>query len=344
MAPRDNAPVARVQDHVKSFQAQFQLESAPLSQIPLPFSLMQSLPKPTLPAPQSVTPSKTSINSLINSEEAAPGDKKKRANTKTEGPSKKPKTEPVKKKPEVKPEVKKVVKSKKKTPEVTVSTEKPAIHATMTTDRSKSSAAVTLATPDFIEAGKEGENKNEAKEGTSKDTKDSKDGAKDKDKEGNTKEKERVERPVIALDIPLLDPKHPQPGHAEVVVNVLRLAEDKYGWNVIHPNAKSAIDLMDEMLDDEDDDNDDEDDDLQVVEEKPKKKEELSEEQLVKQHEARMNRKVGKYDYEDPFIDDAELQWEEEITTTKEGFFVYWGPLVEDKSTTAAKKGTSKKK
>ena len=33
-----------------------------------------------------------------------------------------------------------------------------------------------------------------------------------------------------------------------------------------------------------------------------------------------MNRKVGKYDYEDPFIDDAELQWEEEITTTKEGF------------------------
>jgi hypothetical protein len=58
-----------------------------------------------------------------------------------------------------------------------------------------------------------------------------------------------------------------------------------------------------------------------------------------------MNRKVGKYDYEDPFIDDEELQWEEEITSTKDGFFVYWGPLVDDRNnTTSNKKASSKSK
>ena len=168
---------------------------------------------------------------------------------------------------------------------------------------------------------------------------------KEKEKE---KEKEPVpEPPVIALNIPLLDPKNPQPGQAEVIINVLKLAEDKYGWNVIHPNAKSAIDLMDEILDDDDEGEDEEEDDISMADDRgnlltSKKKEELTEEQLIKRHETKMNRKVGKYDYEDPFIDDAELQWEEEITTTKEGFFVYWGPLVEERS--ATKKGASKSK
>ena len=44
------------------------------------------------------------------------------------------------------------------------------------------------------------------------------------------KEKEKPEPPIIALNIPLLNPKDPQPGKAEVIVNVLKLAEEKYGW------------------------------------------------------------------------------------------------------------------
>lgn len=183
------------------------------------------------------------------------------------------------------------------------------------------------------------------------------------------------ERPTIILDIPLLDPKDPKPGKAEVVIDVLKLAEDKYGWSTIHPDAKSAIDIMDEMIEDDEDgvevDNDgeeaddkesekpkdkekekdvDNDTEMENVEktkdkdnekekkDKRKDDEDLTEEQLVRRHEAKMNRKVGKYDYEDPFIDDEELQWEEEIASTKEGFFVYWGPLVDDRTKSKKKK------
>lgn len=167
------------------------------------------------------------------------------------------------------------------------------------------------------------------------------------------KKEEIKELPIIALNIPLLDPKKPQPGQAEVVVNVLKLAEDKYGWSTVHPNAKSALEVLDDSDDDlEEDDKDDEDEKEEKEkpekpEEKEKEKEkdgkekkELTEEQLVRQHETRMNRKVGKYDYLDPFIDDNELELEEGITSTKEGFFVYWGPIVDDR----AKKPTKGKR
>ncbi|CAK7892810.1 hypothetical protein CAAN1_08S04236 [[Candida] anglica] len=158
-----------------------------------------------------------------------------------------------------------------------------------------------------------------------------------------------VEAPIIALNIPLLDPKNPKPGQAQVVVNVLKLAEEKYGWAVMHPNAKSAIDLMDDIMDDDEDAADEDDDEEKAaptLNEEVSKKDtpELTEEQLVRQHEVKMNRKVGKYDYEDPFIDDVELQWEEEITSTKDGFFVYWGPLVEDRNAPTAKKAGGKAK
>lgn len=176
-------------------------------------------------------------------------------------------------------------------------------------------------------------------------------------------EKSTAERPTIILDIPLLDPKNPKPGRAEVVIDVLKLAEEKYGWATVHPDAKSAIDIMDEMIEDDEDGvevendeegeekpkeqereaNDEADNDAEKQKDdkekgKRKEDEDLTEEQLVKRHEAKMNRKVGKYDYEDPFIDDDELQWEEEIASTKEGFFVFWGPLVDDRT-----KGKKKK-
>ena len=143
----------------------------------------------------------------------------------------------------------------------------------------------------------------------------------------------KAEPPIICLDIPLLDPRDPKPGQSQVVINVLRLTEEKYGWAMMHPDAKSAIDLMDDMIDDDaaEEEEEDAERERELAEKKKPEEEELTEEQLVRQHEVKMNRKVGKYDYEDPFIDDEELQWEEEITLTKEGFFVYWGPLVDDR-------------
>lgn len=174
------------------------------------------------------------------------------------------------------------------------------------------------------------------------------------------KKEEEKKLPIIALNIPLIDPKNPKSGKSQVVVNVLKLAEDKYGWSAIHPNAKSAFEVLGESSDDELGDDDDEDDDEDKDKEKgkgseagkekkqkekerdeKKKKEELTEEQLMRQHQIKMNRKVGKYDYLDPFIDDNELELEEGISTTKEGFFVFWGPIVDDRN---AKKTTKTKR
>ncbi|EER33240.1 predicted protein [Candida tropicalis MYA-3404] len=235
--------------------------------------------------------------------------------------------------------------------------------ATTTTSKSDPVIPVKVAAPtviDLLNIDDEEEvvSKEEKPESTTTVEKSS-DKPKDKEKE---KEKEKQqEAPIIALDIPLLDSKNPQPGKAEVIVNVLKLAEEKYGWSVMHPNSKNALDMMDDMIDDEDDDDNDEDEDIIEVPNPSEQQQqqqanstsggkesnsgattqkgkELTEEQLFRQHEVKMIRKVGKYDFEDPFIDDEELQIEEDISSTKEGFFVYWGPLVDEKTVTKIKK------
>jgi hypothetical protein len=42
----------------------------------------------------------------------------------------------------------------------------------------------------------------------------------------------------------------------------------------------------------------------------------------------RRRRKVEEYDQEDDFIDDSEMLWEAQAAASKDGFFVYCGPLV----------------
>lgn len=39
-------------------------------------------------------------------------------------------------------------------------------------------------------------------------------------------------------------------------------------------------------------------------------------------------KKVEEYDRDDPFVDDSELVWQEQAAASKDGFFVYSGPLV----------------
>ncbi|EGW32573.1 uncharacterized protein SPAPADRAFT_51116 [Spathaspora passalidarum NRRL Y-27907] len=325
--------------------------------------------------------SKTSINSIINLDDESDSPKPQTptptpaaatATTTTSGPPRKKRPPPKK---VASPKADSVSKPKKKSPESTTSSAlanvtsaapapvKKPLHAGMITERSSVSAGaapVKLGAPSFVdllnsdhESDKVEEIQNEVKE---EDKTKSEDKTKQEDK-SKEKEKEKPEPPIIALNIPLLDPKDPKPGKAEVVINVLRLAEEKYGWSVVHPKAKSAIDIMDDMMDEDDEGMDDDDEEDVIVDEEKSaqpppppppaaaaaKDKELTEQQLVRQHEIRMIRKVGKYDYEDPFIDDEELQMEEEITTTKEGFFVYWGPLVDDRNI-SNKKGSSKKR
>lgn len=40
--------------------------------------------------------------------------------------------------------------------------------------------------------------------------------------------------------------------------------------------------------------------------------------------------KEDQYDKDDPFVDDSELAWEEQAAASKDGFFVYSGPLVQE--------------
>ncbi|KAN0071917.1 hypothetical protein V8E54_009646 [Elaphomyces granulatus] len=41
-------------------------------------------------------------------------------------------------------------------------------------------------------------------------------------------------------------------------------------------------------------------------------------------------KKIEEYDREDPFVDDSEMAWQEHAAASKDGFFVYSGPLVPD--------------
>lgn len=42
----------------------------------------------------------------------------------------------------------------------------------------------------------------------------------------------------------------------------------------------------------------------------------------------RRKKKVEEYDRDDPFVDDSEMVWQEQAAASKDGFFVYSGPLV----------------
>ncbi|KAI1080930.1 hypothetical protein F5B20DRAFT_537916 [Whalleya microplaca] len=138
--------------------------------------------------------------------------------------------------------------------------------------------------------------------------------------------------PSIILNIPLN-------GETNKYVNFMRVAEEQYGWDALHPRqaeqkarkariaaASAALAQNDssregdEMSDDESD-NDDSNVEMggtsgpdKAPDGKPVKK---------KRHF-----KEDEYDKDDEFVDDSELLWEEQAAASKDGFFVYSGPLV----------------
>lgn len=152
--------------------------------------------------------------------------------------------------------------------------------------------------------------------------------------------------PNIVLHIDLRDPKNK-------VVNFTRMAEEKYGFAALYPRqaaqrerlarvaaagaalersgSGSKVNSAGESGDDDgsvDIDRDSENDgDVAMgglngngegnsgTEGEPKKK-------------TKRRRKVEEYDLDDDFVDDSEQVWEAQAATSKEGFFVYCGPLV----------------
>ena len=49
-------------------------------------------------------------------------------------------------------------------------------------------------------------------------------------------------------------------------------------------------------------------------------------------------KKIEGYDREDPFIDDSEMAWQEHAAASKDGFFVYSGPLIPEGEKVAIEK------
>ncbi|KAF9873546.1 hypothetical protein CkaCkLH20_09005 [Colletotrichum karsti] len=139
--------------------------------------------------------------------------------------------------------------------------------------------------------------------------------------------------PDIVLDIPI------KPGDTNIYVNVMRMAEEKYGWDALHPRlaekrdrkariaaASAALEKTASGQESGDEMSEDSDKEASNVEmggmtsgaepEKPKKK--------------KRNFKEDEYDKDDDFVDDSELLWEQQAAASRDGFFVYSGPLVQE--------------
>ena len=150
--------------------------------------------------------------------------------------------------------------------------------------------------------------------------------------------------PTVVLHVPL----H---GETNKYINFAQLAEERYGFDALHPRlaaqrerlarvaaagaalenaGKSTGTGANQSADDLSENLSDGDGDASNVEmggtgatggsgtdggkkPQPTKKRRMKEDQ---------------YDKEDPFVDDTELAWEEQAAASKDGFFVYSGPLV----------------
>ncbi|KAI0409193.1 hypothetical protein F4802DRAFT_604470 [Xylaria palmicola] len=140
--------------------------------------------------------------------------------------------------------------------------------------------------------------------------------------------------PSIILNIPLN-------GETNKYINFMRMAEEQYGWEALHPRqaehkarkariaaASAALAQNDSSREGDEmsvDESDNEDSNMEMggtsgpdkaADGKPAKK---------KRHF-----KEDEYDREDDFVDDSELLWEEQAAASRDGFFVYSGPLVRE--------------
>ncbi|KTW27705.1 hypothetical protein T552_02145 [Pneumocystis carinii B80] len=159
------------------------------------------------------------------------------------------------------------------------------------------------------------------------------------------------EKPSIRIHVPLK-------GQVNVYVNFAREAEKHYGWTALHPlQARNLINLgmlkYDNELDsdegDESESNVDEDRKVKLsVAPTENESSNLQEPFIPAQKKRKRRIQEEEYDTLDPFIDDSEL-FLEEIAASKDGFFVFSGPLIPkgdkvkiERTDESTKKGRSK--
>ena len=150
--------------------------------------------------------------------------------------------------------------------------------------------------------------------------------------------------PTVILHVPLN-------GEINKYVNFARLAEERYGFDALHPrlaaqrerlarvaalgaalenagkvNVGSEAQSADEMSVDLSDGEGAEGEGSNV--EMGGMAGEDSAGKVATTQPRKRKMKEDMYDKDDPFVDDSELAWEEQAAASKDGFFVYSGPLV----------------
>lgn len=124
--------------------------------------------------------------------------------------------------------------------------------------------------------------------------------------QSGAKDSDEMQPPNIFIDIPLN-------GETNKYINFAKISEDRYGWAALNPRlakAKAHVDSGDEMMMD----GSESESNVEMGGDGEKKR--------------TKRRYQDVYDKEDPFIDDSEMLWEEQAAASKDGFFVYSGPLV----------------
>ncbi|PGH10954.1 hypothetical protein AJ79_05200 [Helicocarpus griseus UAMH5409] len=154
--------------------------------------------------------------------------------------------------------------------------------------------------------------------------------------------------PNIILHIPL-------DGKSNQIINFTRLAEEQYGFDALHPrlaaqrerlarvnaasaalekNEKNAKGLGTDSAAEDDvsldvDRDSDGDGDVQMSGMASSAANgHAGSEAGAADGKKKRRRKIEEYDRDDPFVDDSELAWQEHAAASKDGFFVYSGPLV----------------
>ncbi|KAG5518121.1 hypothetical protein PMAC_003307 [Pneumocystis sp. 'macacae'] len=136
------------------------------------------------------------------------------------------------------------------------------------------------------------------------------------------------EKPSIRIHVPLK-------GQINVYVNFAREAEKQYGWAALHPLQAANLTKFGMSKFDHDAESDEGDESESNMEDDGKSKqpiiqkenEHLSQEPFVGPKKRKRRIQEEEYDTLDPFIDDSEL-FLEEIAASKDGFFVFSGPLI----------------
>ncbi|KAI9825187.1 MAG: hypothetical protein M1819_000592 [Sarea resinae] len=143
-----------------------------------------------------------------------------------------------------------------------------------------------------------------------------------------------IQAPTVILEVTLK-------GEQNKYINFARMAEERYGFNALHPRIAAQRERLARVaaagaaLEKAAGSGTGSADDMSLDLSEPESNVEMggtgdgdSTAGGDTKKKPKRRTKVEEYDKDDPFVDDSEMLWEEQAAASKDGFFVYSGPLV----------------